>query len=118
MRYDIIALYSSPTSVVITDIHQPTLDNLSHNLTLNDFSMSVSSKFVNWVDAASFPEPADVILGSDLVYDSNILSILVPAIDAMLVKGDICAYMLNYISSQAEFLCILRRHLSELEWTT
>lgn len=43
---------------------------------------------VNWKDPTTFPaEKADVILGSDLVYDSAILSILVPAVDKMLSQG-------------------------------
>ena len=43
---------------------------------------------VNWKDMASYPpERADVIIGSDLVYDVKILSILVPAVKSMLVEG-------------------------------
>ena len=40
---------------------------------------------INWQDSESFPsEQVDVLLGSDLVYDVNILSILIPAIPALL----------------------------------
>lgn len=43
---------------------------------------------VNWKDASTFPaERADVLLGSDLVYDSSILAILVPAVDRMMTQG-------------------------------
>ncbi len=45
----------------------------------------VSLRNINWKDTASFPaEPADVLLGSDLVYDVNILSILIPAVPSLL----------------------------------
>jgi hypothetical protein len=43
---------------------------------------------VNWNDINSYPpERADIIIGSDLVYDVKILSILVPAVKSMLVEG-------------------------------
>ena len=43
---------------------------------------------VNWKDMDTYPpEKADVVIGSDLVYDVKILSILVPAVKTMLVDG-------------------------------
>jgi predicted nicotinamide N-methyase len=43
---------------------------------------------LNWKDMESYPpERADVIIGSDLVYDVKILSILVPAVKSMIVEG-------------------------------
>jgi predicted nicotinamide N-methyase len=49
---------------------------------------------VSWQDKSSYPpEAADVILGSDLVYDSNILSLLVPAISGMLLTGGSFLYV-------------------------
>jgi predicted nicotinamide N-methyase len=48
----------------------------------------LSLRKINWKDFSSFPaEPVDVLLGSDLVYDANILAILVPAV-AKLLKPD------------------------------
>jgi predicted nicotinamide N-methyase len=44
----------------------------------------------NWQDETTFPaEKADVLLGSDLVYDSSILAILVPAVDKMMTQGEV-----------------------------
>ena len=44
---------------------------------------------VNWANAATYPaEQVDVMVGSDLVYDKDILGVLLPALDAMLApKG-------------------------------
>ncbi len=43
---------------------------------------------VNWKETESFPEEkADVLLGSDLVYDVKILDLLVPAVKHMLASG-------------------------------
>jgi predicted nicotinamide N-methyase len=48
-------------------------------------STLVSCLNVNWQDGSTFPpEPLDVLLGSDLVYDSAILGLLVPAVKKML----------------------------------
>jgi hypothetical protein len=91
----------------VTDLHRPTLDNLSHNIALNDLpteapseegeatpatasasASPVLARYVNWCDPATYPsELADVVIGSDLVYDSGILAVLVPAVAAMLREG-------------------------------
>jgi predicted nicotinamide N-methyase len=53
----------------------------------------LSLREINWKDVSSFPVDAkgepmmmDVLLGSDLVYDSRILAILVPAIGRLLKR--------------------------------
>ena len=44
--------------------------------------------YLNWADEKSYPkEKIDVIVGSDLVYDNNILAILVPAVNKLLSPG-------------------------------
>jgi len=43
---------------------------------------------MNWVDTATYPpERVDLLLGSDLVYDASILTVLVPAICSTLSAG-------------------------------
>jgi predicted nicotinamide N-methyase len=45
---------------------------------------------VSWQDFGSFPEEkVDVLLGSDLVYDQGILTVLVPAVVGMLKLGKV-----------------------------
>ena len=83
------ALYCHPAKVYMTDVHQPTLDNLQYNMRLNSLvDTQFIPKKVDWTDAASFPqELADIVIGSDLVYDGNILNILIPALMQMLKAG-------------------------------
>lgn len=51
-------------------------------------------KKVNWKDESSFPEEkADIILGSDLVYDIKILDLLVPALKNMLTTDGEILYV-------------------------
>jgi predicted nicotinamide N-methyase len=48
----------------------------------------VSVLKLNWGDETTYPaEKIDVLVGSDLVYDSNILRLLVPAVKNLLGKG-------------------------------
>jgi hypothetical protein len=43
---------------------------------------------MSWTDTSSYPaERAQLLLGSDLVYDSSILAVLIPAICSTLAEG-------------------------------
>lgn len=56
--------------------------------TIAEIGTSVRCLMVNWKQPSSFPpEQADVIIGSDLVYDVSILNLLVPAVAAILKDG-------------------------------
>jgi len=101
--------------VYVTDIHEPTLLNASHNVRLNAetvdeelselcYQSSVLTRSragtasgttavkvlkMNWVEEGEFPpEKADLLLGADLVYDASILAVLIPAICAVLSIGE------------------------------
>ena len=108
----LLARYCEAKRVYLTDIHQPTIDNLQFNLELNNMSTSSSSdlsiseslsptepsvigQLVNWCDPSTYPpEPVDVLIGSDLVYDVNILKILVPAVSVMLCEGWVIIFVI------------------------
>ena len=111
------AVYCDCKEVHITDIHEPTLKNAIYNINLNgvaetkaaaETTASASSKVsevkvphssgdtstlltvskVSWSEPETFPSrKADVLLGSDLVYDSNILGLLTKAVNGMLSDG-------------------------------
>jgi predicted nicotinamide N-methyase len=49
---------------------------------------------VSWSEPATFPpQRADVLLGSDLVYDANILALLTRAVDGMLAPDGVFLYV-------------------------
>lgn len=52
--------------------------------------MSLWCLRLDWTNLSSFPPDltADLLLGSDLVYDRKILTILVPAVDRLLSSGN------------------------------
>eukprot|EP00605_Chrysophyceae_sp_TOSAG23-4_P002250 GSChrysophyteH1.ASY1.ANO1.2494.1 assembled CDS len=98
------AYYGSPATVYITDIHEPALRNSLHNikeanrgqciLTGVEQPTAVHVRKVSWTDKESFPpEMADVLVGSDLVYDVDILAVLCPAVNAMLKNGGSFLYV-------------------------
>lgn len=95
------AIYGAPKSVYITDIHEPTLRNAVHNYSLNGLSPEEGRPTpktevlnVSWTDPSTYPpERADVLLGSDLVYDNGILSVLCPAVKSMLKEGGTFLYV-------------------------
>jgi predicted nicotinamide N-methyase len=45
---------------------------------------------MSWTDTSSYPaERAQLLLGSDLVYDASILAVLIPAICSTLAEGNL-----------------------------
>ena len=111
-------------TIYLTDIHESTLRNACYNVHLNNndgqptagvtsnraqyildeaagTTCDLNVSRVNWSDVKSYPpSAADVILGSDLVYDKNILSILVPAIMKMLKLGGSFLYVAPALGNQ------------------
>lgn len=59
---------------------------LTHPATATSTAIKVLN--MNWVDTNTYPpERVDLLLGSDLVYDASILTVLVPAICSTLSAG-------------------------------
>lgn len=108
----VAARCAQPSKVYLTDIHEPALDNARYNLDINSHDSNnnmiqsaieldsndndennikyipMSIMNVNWINTDSYPtEQADILIGSDLVYDENVLSFLVPAVDNLLAPN-------------------------------
>ena len=60
---------------------------------LDGAAVPVSVSRVSWTDAATYPPLADVLLGSDLVYDATILAALTQAVTGMLAPGGVFYYI-------------------------
>ena len=75
---------------------------------------------MNWVDTATYPpERVDLLLGSDLVYDASILTVLVPAICSTLSAGKCIFYYIIFLL--ALLMClpeILAGASVEFEWNS
>lgn len=99
-------MYHSPKSVYITDMYDRSLENADYNIDLNHLKVVSSAsanqepekrveiKKVNWSDKNSFPEEkSDILVGSDLVYDRNVLPLLVYTINEMLSESGMFYYV-------------------------
>jgi hypothetical protein len=79
-----LASDSATTQTAHTGTKNSTSD-IEENPTLSTLRVSK----VSWSDRTTFPPPADVLIGSDLVYDSKILTLLTQAVDGMLMSGNL-----------------------------
>mmetsp|Transcript_14918 Transcript_14918/g.33142 ORF Transcript_14918/g.33142 Transcript_14918/m.33142 type:complete len:462 (-) Transcript_14918:73-1458(-) len=89
-----VAHYAAPSSVVLTDLHAPTIQNLEHNMALNadrgrrpreEYDVRVRACAVDWDDPATYPRSSvDFLVGSDLIYQKEIVPLLKKAVLGML----------------------------------
>jgi len=88
------AFYSRAQRVYITDLNPTTVDNMQHNIDLNQTQTSpvstdedqqplqqwnerVIASSIDWDDETTWPdEKLDFVIGSDLIYQSNIVPLL------------------------------------------
>ena len=88
-----------PASVTLTDLNPATLRNLAHNIGLNAGSVGetdVTESPIDWGDRSTWPEEGDrpdVILGSDLIYQSSVVPLLMEAVTGLLRPGGIFLYV-------------------------
>ena len=74
----------------LTDWQPIILENLAHNIDINELDSRTSRKELDWADFISRPhkiEPADkfdIILGADLVYDLSHITLLHATVAALL----------------------------------
>lgn len=70
--------------VYASDLNPTTVDNLRHNLQLNQLSNATASA-MDWQDPSTYPEEqVDVLVGSDLIYQSSMVDLLVTTIHRLL----------------------------------
>jgi SAM-dependent methyltransferase len=74
------------TKVYATDWNAKSLDNLQFNATLNELEISVQC--MDWTDKSTWPqEKIDLLIGSDLIYTSESVPLLVSTIKGLLSKS-------------------------------
>lgn len=90
---------SHPTKIYLTDFNPRTIENLQYNIALNQNnrtatatvstnnkeSTQVLAQNINWQDATTWPkEKVDVMIGSDLIYQSDMVPALVNVVKGLL----------------------------------
>ena len=84
-----IALAKACPSVklVTTDLNPTTVDNLRHNVELNDLQESTAST-IDWDDQSTWPTTKlDVLIGCDLIYQKSIVPFLKKVVLGLLESG-------------------------------
>ena len=86
-----VAAHAGAASVLLTDLFMHTVQNLEDNVALNnvllrDVETRVSARSLDWSDQEQWPkERFDVLIGSDLVYDTAMVPTLVTVVKGMLL---------------------------------
>ena len=71
-----LAKHVSLQSLLVTDLHPQTVENLNFNVELNDLSNTASARTIDWDDNSTWPASVDTIIGSDLIYSKSIVPLL------------------------------------------
>lgn len=83
----------TPANLVLTDVAQGTIDNLKYNIELNRVHLAGNAAIatLDWTKIETWPKMEDgsldvfdIIIGSDLVYDHNLVAPLTNVIDKLL----------------------------------
>jgi hypothetical protein len=79
-----------PSKVYLTDFNSKTVENLRYNAQLNqDQTTTVDVRYMNWQDPATWPdERLDFVIGSDLIYQSDMVPLLVQTVAGLLQKNE------------------------------
>jgi predicted nicotinamide N-methyase len=88
-----IARHVPTCKLYATDFNPRTVENLRHNVELNECSPQVSALEMNWQDPSTWPsEPVSMVIGSDLIYQADMVPLLRQTIQALLRPGGVFLY--------------------------
>jgi len=86
-------MLTRPSKIYLTDFNGTTIDNMQYNLELNSFSKQrsdadwIESRHMNWQDPTTWPdERIDCLIGSDLIYQREMVPLLTQTIRGLLTK--------------------------------
>ena len=81
--------------VYLTDFNPRTVENLRHNIELNcEASSHVEALEMNWQDASTWPSDLlSVVIGSDLIYQSDMVPLLLQTIQGLLEADGVFFYV-------------------------
>jgi len=102
------------SSVTITDLASPTLENTKHNVTVNQTDgKTLELAELDWCKKSTWPETligaVNVLVGSDLVYDIALVEPLVNVVNSLVAPGGSFHYVSADTGRQgcAEFVAAL-----------
>ena len=79
---------SLPRKMYLTDLNPQTVENLQHNIELNEVNDFVLSSCMDWDDQSTWPEEkVDYVIGSDLIYIKTLVPLLMSVIFGTVKPG-------------------------------
>lgn len=70
-----------PRQVHLTDLNPQTVENLQHNVELNDVKDLAQARCMDWSDPSTWPEErVDYLIGSDLIYQKTLVPLLMSVV--------------------------------------
>lgn len=74
-----------PKKVYVTDLNPQSVENLEHNISLNDLQNNATALKMDWCDKSTWPnEKLDYVIGSDLIYQKSLVPLLVEVVQGLL----------------------------------
>lgn len=106
-----VATMGVSSRVYLTDFNARTVMNLSHNVEANGLK-NVEVLNMNWQDRSTWPEEKmDVVIGSDLIYQSDMAPLLAATLQRLVAKDGRFLYAAPNEGRQghAEFLALMEK---------
>ena len=89
----IAASQPPPDLVYATDLNPKTVENLVHNIQLNKLQ-NIRASCMDWSNRRTWPEKkVDYVIGSDLIYQSSLVPLLVEVVLGLLEPGGTFLYV-------------------------
>uniref|UniRef100_A0A1B6IS42 FAM86 N-terminal domain-containing protein n=1 Tax=Homalodisca liturata TaxID=320908 RepID=A0A1B6IS42_9HEMI len=112
-----VSVTCRPLSYTLTDCHPSVLSALEHNLRLNQplfTGTKVTSQLLDWEDSERhhLPNPVDIVLAADVVYDERLFPALVNTLRHFLSNKSTCA-ILACTERNPSTLATFLQHLEE-----
>jgi hypothetical protein len=83
-----------PQRVYLTDLNPQTVENLQHNIELNDVQDFVESSCMDWSNQLTWPkERVDYAVGSDLIYQKSLVPLLMSVVFGTVKQGGVFLYV-------------------------
>mmetsp|Transcript_20218 Transcript_20218/g.34440 ORF Transcript_20218/g.34440 Transcript_20218/m.34440 type:complete len:499 (+) Transcript_20218:76-1572(+) len=83
------AVHGKPKSVLITDLNPQTIDNIRHNIELNQCNDVSTGSSIDWGDVSTWPsEKLDYVICSDCIYQKDIVPLLKKVVTGLLKCND------------------------------
>lgn len=77
---------AAPEKVYISDLNPLTVDNIEHNINLNDLTNAQALR-MDWCDKETWPkDEIDIVVGSDLIYQKSLVPLLSSVVFELLGK--------------------------------